>query len=248
MADLVSSVKVIQIDKETDCYRASIVEIVGPAGAGKTTLIHALEKLGPEFKIEYLPPVWNTNYIPFFVKHILLLTPFLIQMQRGKDGRNLTRRELAWMAMLRGWPEILRMKAESEHNAILLDPGPIFLMSILSEFGPESMQYPKLPNYWARIYKQWVDVLDMVIYLDAVDEILIKRIRTRKDQHLMKDQPDQATQEFLAKYRRSYDRLITLLTTRNRNIRVLRMDTSAASVNELVQCVLLNMPKGSGTL
>ena len=220
-----------------------IVEIVGPAGAGKSTLFQALEKCDPGFQVEFLPPVWNVAYLPFFVKHILLLAPTLVRMQ-GKGNRNLTRRELAWMAMLQGWPKILKEKAEGDHKLILLDQGPVFLMTILFEFGPESLRNPEIKGYWGKIKEKWIHTLDMLIWLDTSDEILINRIRSRPDKHLMKNKTDQEIIEFLAKYRRAYERLINTFMMNNPEIRVFQMDTGTNSVDDLIRCVLSILPNG----
>jgi cytidylate kinase len=218
-------------------HRALIVEIVGPAGAGKTTLFRALEKLGPEFRMGDLPPVWNFWYIPFFVKHILLLAPTLFRLW-GKGGRSLSRRELAWMAMLHGWPELLKKEVQGKERAILLDQGPVFLMAILYLFGPEGLRNAGTQGYWTKIYERWVHSLDLIIWLDTSDDVLMKRIRTRKDEHLVKGETDGEIIDFLGKYRGEYGRLIDILTTKNPAIGVLRIDTGKTAVDDLQQLVM----------
>jgi adenylate kinase family enzyme len=241
---MVSPLDASRKEKENGCHRALIVEIVGPAGAGKSTLLRALERQDPGFQVEYLPPVWNVAYIPFFVKHILLLAPTLVRI-KGKGDRKLTRRELAWMAMLGGWPKILKEKAEGDHRLILLDQGPVFLMTILSEFGPESLRNQEIKGYWEKVKEKWIHTLDVLIYLDTPDEILINRIRTRQDEHLMKNKTDQEIKEFLAIYRRAYKRLINTFTMKNNKIQVLQMCSDENSVDDLVRCVLFNFSNGN---
>jgi shikimate kinase len=215
--------------------RAMIVEIVGPAGAGKTTLFQALEKNDPRFQAEPLPPVWDFWYLSFFIKYILLLVPTLFRL-RANEVKKLSRQELAWMAMLLGWPQLLRKKVESNHKVFLLDQGPIFLMAILSEFGPEGLRNPDINGYWEKVYERWTNTLDIVIWLDAADEILINRIRTRRADHIVKHKSDQEIKEFLAKYRVAYDRLLTLLM-KNNHIQVIRLDTNKYSANDLVHYI-----------
>ncbi len=210
-----------------------IIEIIGPAGAGKTTLFQYLSKNVSGMRTEFLPPVRNFRYIPFFIKYILMLVPTLINLQ-GKGNRFLSRRELAWMAMLKGWPVILRKKREDDSKMILLDQGPIFLMTILSEFGPQSLRNPNVQDYWNSVYEEWAHTLDMVIWLDTSDELLMKRIRTRRDEHMVKGKTDQEIRDFLAKYREGYERLINTLITINPEIHVLKLDTGKNSTDDLL--------------
>jgi adenylate kinase family enzyme len=244
---MVKTVSEARFGGESGESRALIVEIVGPAGAGKTTLFRTLAKVDPRVRIEYLPPVRDFGYIPFFVKHILGLAPNLVQMLR-QGGRILNRQELAWMAMLKGWPMLLKKKAEGDPGVILLDQGPIFLMAILAEFGPESLRCPELQGYWEQIDEQWTQTLDVVIWLDTADEILIQRIRTRQDEHMVKDKTDQEIKSFLAKYRRAYESSIHTIAMNNHQVRVLKMDTGKNSVDELVRCVLEVFPNGNREL
>ena len=148
------------------------------------------------------------------------------------------------MAMLQGWSKILEKKAEGNHKLILLDQGPVFLMTILFEFGPESLRNPEIKGYWGKIKEKWIHTLDMLIWLDTSDEILIDRIRTRPDKHLMKNKTDQEIKEFLAKYRRAYERLINTFMMNNPEIRVFQMDTGKNSVDDLIRCVLSILPNG----
>jgi thymidylate kinase len=217
--------------------RGWVVEIVGPAGAGKSTLYRALEKKGTDIVGEPLPPVWDIPYIPFFAKNILSLIPVLTRTL-GKGDRNLSRRELAWMAMLNGWPEILKQKVESDSKIILMDQGPVFLMAILYAFGPQSLQSPEVQEWWLKIFKQWMQVLDVVVWLDTSDEVLTTRIRTRDEDHLVKQESDRDVSEFLAKYRQVYDWLIRTISADNPKLRVLRFNTAQNSVDEIVSSVI----------
>jgi deoxyadenosine/deoxycytidine kinase len=233
--------------RKASCHRASIVEIVGVAGAGKSTLYRALAKSISGIRTEELPPIKDVRFIPFFVKNILFIAPMLVPLLR-KGGTCLTRRELAWMAMLMGWPKILNEKVSGNDNIILLDQGPIFLMAILSEFGPEHLRTPDMQNFWEKVYGRWVNALDMVIWLDTMDEILLDRIRTRQTDHPVKAETDVEIKGFLAKYRRAYEHILSKLTMNNPDLQVLKMDTGENSVDDIVQNVLQSLPIGMRSL
>jgi deoxyadenosine/deoxycytidine kinase len=217
--------------------RAWIVEIVGPAGAGKTTLFQALEKRAPRMRTAFLPPVWQSDYIPFFVKNIIRLLPVLARML-GRGDRLLTRRELAWMAILQGWPEVLEKEALAGDQFILLDQGPVFLMAILTEFGPRSLRNANIQAWWNKITAKWVKTLDLVVWLDAPDAVLIERIRSRPTDHIVKDKPDHEMKAFLAKYRQEYDRLMSTICENNQGVSLLRIDTSRYSTADIVQSLI----------
>lgn len=213
--------------------RPEIVEVVGPAGAGKTTLFDALQKTVPKIQTAFQPDVRDPRFILFFIKHILLLVPLFIRL-RGSGDRSLTRQEMAWMAILNGWPELLKKEILKDKKMLLIDQGPIFLMTILSEFGPRSLRSAKTLVWWQRVCELWAHTLDTVIWLDTSDETLTKRIRSRRKAHLVKEEKDQTVHEFLFRCRVMYDHVIKGLRAGNRRIRVLRFDTGRYSLDELV--------------
>ena len=230
---MVTIIEEAQRVKATSQPRSLFVEIIGPAGAGKSSLIQALEKSAPGIRAEDLPPVWKISYIPFFVKNILALVPMLSRLQ-GKGDRNLTRRELAWMAMLNGWPAILSKEACRDGNILLFDQGPIFLIAVLTQFGPTFLRSSSIQSWWDKVYARWMDTLDVVVWLDASDEILMQRIRHRQEDHLMKGESDQKLVDFLQVYRSVYGDVMKKLVMDNSKIHILRVDTGINSIDDVV--------------
>lgn len=221
---------------QADCAHSLIVEIIGPAGAGKSSLYRNLKSSPFGFVGATILPVWKLAYVPFFLKNIIQLIPLFVRVRIHGD-RFFTRREIAWMAMLNGWADILKEDSTGQ-CCVLLDQGPIFLMSILYGFGPTGLQNAALQKWWEKIFLRWKDTIDLVVWLDAPDEVLMTRIQNRSQDHLVKGKSEAEMLQFLAKYRMVYEYMMDHLAAGNSHTRVLRFDTSQNSVSQIASSVL----------
>jgi hypothetical protein len=211
--------------------RAQIVEIVGPAGAGKTTLYRALSHHNQYIQPGNFPDVRNISNIPFFFWNVLQISPALIGLPKNHN-RKLTRRELAWLSILRGWPNQLKQGSEQK-KIIVLDQGPVYLMAETSEFGPDYLREQKADKFWKTFYSRWANTLDMIIWLDTADAYLVDRIRNRDKDHVIKNESVETTLDFLARYREAYERIISSLVAANTNLKVRRFDTARSTTEEI---------------
>jgi deoxyadenosine/deoxycytidine kinase len=215
---------------------APIVEIAGPAGAGKTTLCQALCQCKKSFRLANFPDVRKISAAPFFIWNSLQISPALLNLSRHND-RKLTRREFAWLTILNGWSSILR-KESKNNQTIILDQGPVYLLTETKQFGPEYLREPQAKKLWQNLYSRWANTLDMIVWLDAPDTDLLKRIRGRDKGHVVKNETDQTTIEFLARYRNAYEQTIYNLEINHLGLKILRFDTSQTSPEEIA-CRLL---------
>ncbi|MGA2504248.1 MAG: hypothetical protein ABSG01_09180 [Anaerolineales bacterium] len=204
-----------------------IVEIVGPAGAGKTTLCHALNRCSESIRLGNFPDVRKLSAVPFFIGNGLKISPYLLNLHQH-NGRKLLRREFAWLSILYGWPVVLKKELNNQ-KVIILDQGPIYLLTELKEFGPEYLREEKAGKFWLDLYSRWAGMLDMIVWLDAADVILLDRIRSRSKEHVVKNESVQATFEFLASFRKAYERTISNFESNQSNLKILRFDTSHRS-------------------
>jgi len=213
-----------------------LVEVVGLAGAGKTTLSHALTRLDAHVHLGSFPDVRRISEAPFFLWNGLR-TSLTLPQPHG-EARKLTRREFAWMCILRGWSTRLTKSWESD-EMIVLDQGPVYLLTELCEFGPEYLQGNEAQEFWKKLSSRWAQTLDAIIWLDATDEDLMARIRSREKDHIVKRETDETTIAFLERYRRAYSHLILKLTMEHPDLPVLRFNSSRFSAEEIAAQLII---------
>jgi shikimate kinase len=223
-----------------------VVEFVGPAGAGKTTLSQAMSRRSKKILIGAPPDVRSVADIPFFARNALLLMPTLLRLYQN-NSRWPTRREIAWMTILKGWHHVLGRQVSNDGTVIVLDQGPVFMLAKLHSFGPESLKSSSAEKWWSGTYNQWAATLDMVIWFDASDTLLLERIRARNCWHRVKEKSEQEAFKFLARYRRSYEQIISALTA-NGGPRILCFNTDQESLSQIVDKVLaaFDLEHGAG--
>lgn len=210
---------------EAQPEKARVVEIVGPAGAGKTTLYKALNRYAGSIRLENFPDVHKVADAPFFISNGLQLLPGLLHIHRS-DSRQLTRREFAWMMILHGWPALLNMPLRGGNKIIILDQGPVYLLAEMRLFGPEYLKRKTAEDLWQGLYQRWSSTLHTIVYLDAADDILLARIRNRQQEHMVKSQPAAIVYQFLNRYRIEYEFILSTLKHQKTSLKVLRFDTN----------------------
>jgi thymidylate kinase len=85
--------------------------------------------------------------------------------------------------------------------------------------------------------RQWAGTLDLVIWLEAPDAVLLERIRVRPHPHAIREQPEREAYAFLARYRRAYDEILEALTGSGQ-LAILRFDTTGAPPDAIADAVL----------
>lgn len=214
-----------------------LVEIVGPAGAGKTTLSQVLSQRSDQLHLANFPNVRNILNSPFFIWNALQIAPALLGLSR-QNGRKLTRREFVWLSILNGWPSLLKKELKG-NKIILLDQGPIFLLTDTSEFGPACLRSPKADIFWHSLFSRWAALLDTIVWLDLSDADLLERIRSRDKDHPVKNKSIEITFEFLARFRKGYTRVISNMSVHCPDLKILYFDTSQKTPQEIADQLLL---------
>jgi thymidylate kinase len=212
-----------------------IVEIVGPAGAGKSTLCHALSQSRETIQLGNFPDVRKISDMPFFILNGLQMSPYLFNFPWHK-GRKLTRQEFALLSILNGWPDVLQKELKN-NKAIILDQGPVYMLAELLRSGPQNFRHIAA-RWWEKTCMEWANMIDLVICIDTSDAILMERVRVRNKDHRIKNHSDEWASQFLAQHRDAQQEVLDSMANQERHPKVIQMDTSQASLNETVEKIL----------
>jgi thymidylate kinase len=204
--------------------RAVVVELVGPAGAGKTTLAKGVSTTDATVRSGL--SLWGLPRRRLMHSAIALLPTIL-----GATFNHTTLRagELAQMIRLGALRSVVEDEA-ANHRVIILDEGPVFALSWLDVFFARNGD--RVPAAWRRrVVAEWARLLDVVVFIDASDITLANRIRTREKPHMVKGLPDEEIFGFSAGFRRAFERAIGELAEAG-HIVVDTLKTDAGPVDE----------------
>ena len=218
-----------------------IAELVGPAGVGKTAMLRALGQRHAGIRAGL--SIDRARFLPAITRASLALLPTCIEVLRN-DRRSI------WPVMLhlirlRTLPTVLASRLARGPSAIVLDEGPLFSLARLSVFHRAHESRTRLGRAWQEQLDRWTRLLDVVIWLDAPDQILMQRIRTRFKSHPIKDDPDHAMKEFLSRFRQAYDEIRARVSAVGR-ARMIDVDTATVSAEQAVPLILAALTAGPG--
>jgi hypothetical protein len=216
---------------------ALILELAGPAGSGKSTLTRALGSQ-PGVQVGALPDIRDLRYILFFAWQLFLLLPTFFTLYRHKTGRWLTTQEMALMAILNGWDMLLKRQAANGGQLLVLDQGPVYILSELLRFGPHYLQEAAAQPWWDKTCQRWSATLAGVVCIDTADATLIGRIRSREKSHGVKENSDAWAAGFLARYRAAQEKVLSSLAYGTNGPRISRFDTAQLSLDETLKNIL----------
>lgn len=181
--------------------RAVVVELVGPAGAGKTTLAQGVS--AADSTVRSGLSLWGLPRRRLMQSAIALLPTIL---GAGINRSPLSAGEIAQMVRLGALRRVVEAEAV-RHRVIILDEGPVFALSWLEVFFSRNGDH--VPASWRRrVIAEWATLLDVVVFIDASDITLANRIREREKPHMVKHLPDAEIFGFAAGFRRAFERAI----------------------------------------
>ena len=211
-------------------HRPIVVELAGPAGAGKSTVWWLLTTRA---RAEHAS-VWNLPR-SLLVASALRTLPAMTAVVCRSGA--LPWEDLKQMIRLDALLSHLRRLRSAPHALILMDEGAVLGMSWLRVLGPACFRDGGMNEWWDRTLDAWAPVLDGIVLLDAPDPVLVHRIRTRAKPHPYKNRPEAEINEFSAAYREAFTWVIAGLTARG-NPRVVTVESNGAAPLEIAERVL----------
>ena len=210
--------------------RPVLIEVMGPAGAGKTSLARALAELDPAVRVGL--GVGRLRWFPFLVARVARSLPAWGLRYRG--DRWFTWNELKSLAFLAAWLRAAR--GRRGRGAVVLDHGPLYRLARIRRFGPALVGSPGFDRWWRRSLEGWLSVLDLVVLLDAPDPVLLGRIGRRGHWYLSATPSEEERRAFLRRYREAFERVLGEIGAGGP--KVLRLRSDLAGPGELAAAVL----------
>jgi shikimate kinase len=214
-------------------FQGLTVELVGPAGAGKTAALRSLGRREPGVRIGLRAP--RRSYLAVALRHAGEFVPAGIDLvvqdrQRWRSGMRHLLRITALHHSLPG-------ASSPSRPTVIIDEGPVFSLGRLLAFHPATRGGGAMARAWQLALDRWARVLDVVFWLDAPNASLAERIRKRAKAHSVKCGTDQEVAEFLDRYRAAYQDVLDRLAAAGR-VRVISIETSASTIEETADRIL----------
>ncbi|MFN2491852.1 MAG: hypothetical protein ABR501_03095 [Pyrinomonadaceae bacterium] len=213
-----------------DSEQTFVAEIIGPAGAGKTTLSQLLQQSADVRGGLSLwgSPAWLLT-VGAFLSIPDLLTLFSVHRCLGWE-------EVKLVIQLNGLRLLLHLESTKGFSTVLLDEGMIFALAKLDQCGRgRSITHSR--DEVLRLLSPATKALNAVIWLDAPDGVLAQRIRERVKPHRIKHGPDADIHAHLGGYRTAFENVIAELK-RSRDLKVIRFNTDKEPLEQIAAKIL----------
>ena len=216
----------------TSGTRPIVVEIMGPAAAGKTTLIRML--CTDDQQIRSGIDVASFRSAAVFTAKATSFFP--VWFLRRPRGRWFTWREVKSLAFLDLWYREVEHGRPKGALAVLLDHGPLYRLAALREFGPQIAHTERFERWWFAALDRWREAVDIIVWLDAPDELLLERVERRGHWYLSADHSIEEKHDFLGRYREALTGMLEGFATGGPT--VIRFATERTSSREIADRVL----------
>jgi hypothetical protein len=210
---------------------ALVVEVIGLPGTGKTTTIAAL-LTSWDGDIAQVGKARLRNVLPLTRGAVTAAAPFLSEARHIRQRRW---NKLALMAQVHALAGIIERDRHAGSSVLVLDQGPVYTLGILQRLlsSPPSVNAPAFERFWRASLAFWSQALDLVVYLDASDDVLYDRIRARDKRHRVKELSRDDADARFRRWRESRDQILEHLLIDRKGPRCMDVDTGAASIDDV---------------
>lgn len=212
------------------------MELLGPAGSGKTSLLAALRDRGLSIRDGVRP--CDVSCAPLAARSALRLPPGYVaravRATRRSDAWWGPRDSLRSMVYLEHWLRAWRDPAASARGIVMYDHGPLFRLGTLWTWGPP--RTARFVEWWETMRSAWAERLSLVIWLDAPNRVLLDRIRRRDRWHPCRELPDPQASAWLSAYRSALRRALEPSGAASRSD-LMTFDTEAAGTEAIAAAV-----------
>jgi hypothetical protein len=166
--------------------RTLVVELVGPWGAGKSSLVRSLA--ARDAAVRAALPVWSLS-APLLLRSGVESLGTVLRLSRTtgrfpwKESRQLTRLGALYRQL-----DTLRSQGG---RAVVVEDGPALLLNWLrpvAHADPGTDGAP--PSWWTRAVARWARTVDIVVQLDASHRVLAERVRLRAQANPFKERAE----------------------------------------------------------
>lgn len=221
-------------DLDTGLHGCSLVEIVGVAGSGKSTLTRQLvETEGERFTRADFIHSSTPSHMPYIARGIpRFAKAFVSGLRRGPRP---TWADFKLLAYVTEWDRFVRSNPRYSDRVVLFDQGPMYALVRLKAKGLSMSSTPAFEDWWRERFDAWAKLLTGVVWLDAADELLVDRIEERPQGHALKGASEADSRRFLGIYRTLFSDVLDEL--RLRGVEVLQFDTAVCNPETIASTV-----------